>query len=178
MCPPAKEQSYCTNNTKSNPHAHKCVSIQDCFFSGMVAACFRHSFLDCSIIGGGLEAKPGCGLYVGGGVGYTLRLQQVRIVAEPHPHVDGVPLPAHVTGGYAVCVSGPCRVRLTGCQIKGGVGLHASGAECVVDVEGGSLVGKDFAIVCTNGAVVSVSKSTTLQGELSCLQGGTVNIKP
>jgi hypothetical protein len=39
--------------------------LTDCFFSGLLAANFHSAFLRCVFSGGGLEAKPGCGLYIG-----------------------------------------------------------------------------------------------------------------
>ena len=147
--------------------------LRDCFFSGLIAVQLNHSFLSSSIIGGGLEAKPGCGLYVGAGVAYTLDIKQLKVVAEKE---NSTKLPLHVQRGCGMCLGGPGKVRLADCQIKAGIGIWVQ-ENCEVYIEGGSIVGQEAAILCEGpNSTVRISATTMVQGECRAVNGGTVTV--
>lgn len=167
--------------------------LKDCFFSGLTAVrasyhtyillCIHrtsaqihlnHSFLSSSILGGGLEAKPGCGLFVGAGVAYSLDIKQLKVVAEK---MDSTKLGLHIQRGCGMCFGGSGKVRLTDCQIKAGIGIWVQ-AGCELMIEGGSVVGQEAAILCEGpNSYVRVSASTLLQGECRCTNGGEVTVE-
>lgn len=147
--------------------------LKDCFFSGLTAVHMNHSFLSSSIMGGGLEAKPGCGLFIGGGVSYSLDIKQLKVVAEKD---SSSKMPLHIHRGCGMCFAGPCKVRLTDCQIKAGIGIWVQ-ANCEVIIEGGSIVGQEAAVLCEGpNSSVRISATTLVQGECRSMNGGAVTI--
>lgn len=125
-------------------------------------------------MGGGLEAKPGCGLYVGGGLSYTLDIKQLKVVAEKH---ESTKVPAHVQSGCGLFFGSGGKIRLTDCQIKGGIGIWVQ-PNCEVIIDGGSIVSQEAAIFCEGpNSTVRVSASTMLQGECRTAAGGVITVE-
>lgn len=149
--------------------------LRDCFFSGLTAVHLNHSFLSSSISGGGLEAKPGCGLFIGAGVSYTLDIKQLKVVAEKE---NSSKLPLHIQRGCGMCLGGPGKVRLTDCQIKAGIGIWVQ-ENCEVVIDGGSIVGQEAALLCEGpNSSVRISATTMIQGDLRTQNGGTITVEP